>query len=103
VRNAKRPSIVPVLMGALALAAVAASHAGEGHPGPLAGYPDHRAGDRLMLSLQVARARKDHGGIARYKSLLRQRLWKVRRAPGGASAPPVAGRPATGRRPSSGR
>jgi hypothetical protein len=102
-RRAKRSPIVSVLMGILALAAVAVSHPGEGYPMTREGDPVLRAGDRLRLSLQVARARMDHGGIARYKSLLRQRLWKARRPSWGTHAPAVAGRSVTGGSPSSGR
>ena len=83
-----RSSIAAALAATLVLAAVAIARAGEGRPGARAGFAEIRAGDGLMLSLRVARARKDPGRVARYKSLLRQRLWKASRPSGRSTATP---------------
>jgi len=100
-----RPWKILVLLAALTATAAAGACAGErGTPGPCAGDPEWPRGDKLMLSLRVARAMKDGRGIARYKSLVRQRRVRERRPTGGkTAAAPLHRRAATGRYPPSGR
>jgi hypothetical protein len=93
-----------VVVAALTATVATGSCPGEPLAGsPCAGRPERAPGDQLMLSLQVARARKDGRGIARYKSLVRQQKLLERRPPAGKSAPPLARGTATGLRPPWGR
>jgi hypothetical protein len=93
-----------VVLAALTATVATGPWAGEPLAGsPFAGRPERAPGDKLMLSLQVARARKDGRGIARYKSLVRQRRLLERRPSAGKSAPPLARGTATGLRPPWGR
>ena len=93
-----------VLLATFTVTAVTGDCAGEHGPSnPCAGNPEWPPGDKLMLSLRVARAMKDVRAIARYKSLVRQRRLTERRPFGGDTAPPFARRTATGRHPPWGR
>jgi hypothetical protein len=93
-----------VLLAAFTVTAATGTFAGEpGTSSSRAGNPEWPPGDKLMLSLQVARAMKDGRGIARYKSLARQRRLRERRTFGGKAAPPLARRTATDRYPPWGR
>lgn len=65
--------------------------------------PGQGQGDPLLLSLRIARAVKDGTGIARYKSLARQRRLKEKRAPGGKAERPRTVDIVTGRLPPAGR
>jgi hypothetical protein len=104
VRKTLRSPKILVLLAAFLLTAVpGASDGSPGASGACVGRPETPPGDKLMLSLQIARARKDGKGIARYKSLARQRRLLERRPPGGRTAPPLPRRGSTGRYPPSGR
>jgi len=78
----------------------------SGEPGPSSfrgGNPEWPPGEKLMLSLRIARAKKDGKRITRYKSLARQRKRIARRPPGGKDGPPPTGNVVTGRYPPGGR
>jgi hypothetical protein len=93
-----------VLVAAFALTAVTGACAGEpGASGSCVGNPEWPPADKIMLSLQVARARNDWKGVARYKSLARQRRFMERRPFGGQTPSPPPRRNATGRCPPCGR
>ena len=93
-----------VLLAVFTATTAAGACAGErGTPGPRVGDPEWPRGDKLLLSLRVARAMKDGRGIARYKSLARQRRVRERRPTDGKTATPLPRRAATGRRPPAGR
>jgi hypothetical protein len=92
-----------VLLAVITVTATEASAGKTGISGSCFVNPEWRPGDKLLLSLQIARARKDGRGIARYKSLVRQRRLIERRPPGGRTAPPLPRRIATGRYPPAGR
>jgi hypothetical protein len=101
--EAARSRKILVLLVALT---VTATEACAGSPGTSSSWfasTEWRPGDKLMLSLQIARARKDVRKIARYKSLARQRRLVERRPPGGRTAPSHPRRVATGRYPPAGR
>lgn len=93
-----------VLLAAFTATAAAGACAGErGTPGSRVGDTEWPRGDKLLLSLRVARAMKDGRGIARYKSLARQRRVRERRPSCGETAPLLPRHDATGRRPPAGR
>jgi hypothetical protein len=78
----------------------------SGEPGPPSfrgGNPEWPPGEKLTLSLRIARAKKDGKRITRYKSLARQRKRIARRPPGGMAGPPPTGNVVTGRHPPGGR
>jgi hypothetical protein len=100
-RDTMRPWKTAALAAVILLMTVAGSRAGETSAGTLSfGNPDRFQGEKLLLSLRIARATRNERAIARYKCLLRQRRWKERHS---HAAPPVAGPSATGRCPPSGR
>lgn len=72
-------------------------------PGVFSRRPGGTPADPLLLSLRIARAMKDAKGIARYKSLARQRRLAERRTRGGASGRPPVGQTVTGPHPPAGR
>lgn len=100
----ERTWIVLVMLAAFPVTTIQDARSGE--PGPpvfRVGYPEWPPGEKLMLSLRIARAKKDGKGIARYKSLARQRRLFVRRPFDGKIGPPPAGEIVTGRYPPWGR
>jgi hypothetical protein len=86
-----RSWIILVLLAAFTVTAVADGFSGEPEPSNFrVGNPEWPPGEKLMLSLRIARAKKDGRGIARYKSLARQRRFVERRPIRGKTAPPLA-------------
>jgi hypothetical protein len=100
----ERTWIVLVLLAAFPVMAIQDARSGE--PGPPVfrmGNLEWFPGEKLMLSIRIARAKKDGRGIARYKSLARQRKFIGRRPFDGKTGPPPTGEIVTGRYPPWGR
>lgn len=91
-----------VLLALFPVTAVTEACAGEpGTSSSCIRNPEWPLGDKLALSLRVARANKDGKAIARYKSLVRQRKLDARRPFGGKAAPTLPRWISTGRYPPS--
>ena len=96
--------ILALLLAAFPVTAITDARSGEpGPPGIRVGNPEWPTGEKLKLSLRIARAKKDGRAIARYKSLARQRRLVTRRPSGGKTGPPPSGNLVTGRYPPWGR
>ena len=92
------------LLAALTVTAFPGACAGD--PGPsdsFARQPERAPGEPLLLSLRIARVNRDWKGVARWKSLARQRRLIARLPSGRREVPPRAGHVIAGRRPPWGR
>ena len=92
------------LLAAITVTAVPGTFAGDpGPPGSSSRYPERPTGEPLLLSLRIARVNRDWKGVARWKSVARQRRLVARHPYGGTTRPAHGGHAVTGRHPPSGR